>query len=148
MSKTLQRSVEVRAPRGKVWQVLTNPGHFAEWSGEFHEGSHVEGEWVEGGTVYFKDSAGMGLIAKVEELRPEELLAIVYEGELELGGVEDRASNDAARWQGLGESYSLEESDGVTRLTVRTEFPESFEEEFAPAWDRALGRIRELAEER
>lgn len=147
MAKTLQKTVEVRAPKENVWEVLTNPGHFADWSSEFHEGSHMEGEWVEGGTVYFKDTDGAGLIATVKELRPAEYVAVAYEGELEIGGVEDRASLDAARWQGLEESYELEEADGVTRLSVTTAFPDSLGDGFDPAWDRALGRIKELAEE-
>jgi hypothetical protein len=88
-----------------------------------------------------------GLIATVEESRPDEFLSLRYLGQI-VGGVEDRTSDAAKAFIGAHENYSFTESDGVTTVEVELESEDDWADMLKDAWPRALAKLKELSEAR
>ena len=49
-------------------------------------------------------------------------------------------------WIGFKEQYNLSESNGVTTLAIDTVMADEYHEFMMEAWDKALVRVKELAE--
>ncbi len=142
---SISKSIEIRAPKERVWEVLFGPKFINIWSSEFSEGSLVEGDWNLGGTVLFKDKNGEGLKGKVTEHEPVRILKVEFVGVLK-NGIEDPGNEEHEMWKGCVDSYILSEHDGTTVLSVESVVPEKYFEPFMKLWDRALRKIRQLAE--
>ncbi|MBI5624721.1 MAG: SRPBCC domain-containing protein [Elusimicrobia bacterium] len=143
MKHTLNKYIEINAPKHSVWEVLVAPEHFAKWSREFCPDSRMQADLRVGGAIRYLDAQGKGLRARVVELEPDSLLTVEHECELK-NGADDPAGTD---WKGCRETYRLTEEAGVTRFSLTSEAPtKEFHDEFDKAWDRALQRIKELAE--
>lgn len=146
MKKELvEKSVSVNAPRERVWDVLLKDEFTKVWYAEFSEGSHVEGDWSVGGQVTFTDASGSGLVAKVVAKEPYERIAIEHQAVV-MNGKEERDSEEARNWRGCKENYLLSRQDGGTTLAIEQELPEEYAESLSAMWDKAPGKIKELAE--
>jgi uncharacterized protein YndB with AHSA1/START domain len=145
MTELIKKSVEINAPKKKVWDVLLNPKFINTWTSEFSEGSHVEAHWSVGGTVLYKDKNGYGLKGKVTDNKPNELLRVEYEAVLR-AGVEDYESSEFENWKGCSDTYLLSEKNVVTHLSIESTVPTDYFESFSSLWDKALNKIRELSE--
>lgn len=142
---SINKSIDISAPKESVWEVLFSPKSINTWSSEFSEGSRVEGDWELGGTVFFKDKNGEGLKGRVIEKESERLLSVEFVGVLK-NGVEDPENEELDMWKGCVDAYILTEKDGVTVLTIESVVPEKYFEPFKKLWDRALRKIRQIAE--
>lgn len=149
-----QFSVDIDAPLEHVWRTMLEDETYREWTGEFHEGSHFDGDWSEGSTIRFLgpdgdgpdgDGGESGLIARVVEYRPHEFVGLEYLGQI-MGGVEDTTSDFAVKLAGLREDYAFSHADGVTTVTVELDAIEEFEEMFEDSWPRSLAKLKEIAE--
>jgi len=143
--KMMHKTVEISAPRAKVWDVLIKDEHTRLWYSEFSPGSHAEGGWSVGSRIAFTDASGSGLVGKVTAIEPYERIAIEHQAVV-MAGKEDASSEEAQKWKGARESYLLKERDGSTVLTVEQELPEDYMEPLSALWDKALAKIRDLAE--
>jgi len=141
----LKKSIEVHAPREKVWEVMLQDRYTRIWYAAFHEGTYADTTWEKGTRAAFMDSTGSGIVGEITEHLPNEELTITYTGVLTKGR-EDRESKEAQEWIGSTETYRVAESDGVSTLTVELEGPEKFILSCDPLWERALRKIKELAE--
>ncbi len=142
---TIKKSIEIDAPKKKVWKVLSSPEYVNIWTSEFSEGSRVEGDLSIGGTVLYKDKEGNGLIGRVTDKKSNELLKVVFGGILN-GGVEDPESVEHGKWNGCADTYMLSERNDVTVLSIESEVPEEYFEPFIPLWDKSLRKIKQLSE--
>lgn len=61
-------------------------------------------------------------------------------------GVDVTVGPGVDEWIGFKEQYHLTESDGVTTLDIDTVMADEYHEFMMEAWDKALVRIKELAE--
>lgn len=61
-------------------------------------------------------------------------------------GVDVTEGPGVDEWIGLKEQYHLTESNGVTTLAIDTVMADEYHEMMMDAWDKALVRIKELAE--
>jgi uncharacterized protein YndB with AHSA1/START domain len=143
--KTIKRSIEINAPKHKVWEVLTTDQYTRKWYSVFSDGSHAETNWEEGGKALFTDNSGGGMIAKVIRNKPAELLALEFEG-LVKQGKEDYDSEEAKKYKGGHESYKLSEKNGRTQLDIESDMDEQLFESMSVSWEQALQKIKELAE--
>jgi uncharacterized protein YndB with AHSA1/START domain len=143
--KTIRKSVEVNAPGADVWAVLLNDNFTRIWYGEFSEGAYAETDWQQGSKVVFKDESGSGMVGKVVVNQPEEILSVEYQGLL-MAGQEDYESADAQAVKGGRETYRLSDNGGRTLLAIEADMGEAFFDDMSVAWDRALQKIKELAE--
>jgi uncharacterized protein YndB with AHSA1/START domain len=66
-------SIDINAPREKVWKTLWEDASYRKWTRVFIEGSHAVTDWQEGSKVLFLDGKGEGMVSKVQTNRPNEL---------------------------------------------------------------------------
>ncbi len=61
-------------------------------------------------------------------------------------GVDVTEGPGVDEWIGFKEQYHLTESNGVTTLAIDTVMADEYHEMMMDAWDKALVRVKELAE--
>jgi uncharacterized protein YndB with AHSA1/START domain len=143
-------SVNINAPKEKVWNTLWEDESYRKWTSAFTEGSYaVTDNWKEGTKVLFLDPKGSGMVSTVAENRPNEYMSFKHLGEVK-DGIEDTSSEQAKQWSGAVENYTLIENNTGTDLKVEMEgnLSDDFKEYFLKAWPEALEKVKKLAEEK
>jgi uncharacterized protein YndB with AHSA1/START domain len=139
-------SVFINSTPEQVWSVLWNDATYRQWTAVFAEGSCVKGDWVKGGKVVFGDGSGNGMVSRITEMQPFELMLFTHQGEVK-DGVEDTTSEQVQQWAGAEEKYELQAADGGTQLTVTLDMSDEFIAMFDKVWPRALEIVGKLAEQ-
>lgn len=143
--KKQQFTIEIYAPKEKVWDTLWDDETFRQWASIIDPETYMVGDLKEGNEVQFISSqGGYGVTSLVEKLVPGELLHLRHHADTQEEGKREREKE----WTGGVECYSLSELDGVTTLTVVFDVPSQLEEYFTANYPNALTRVKELAEEK
>lgn len=142
---TINKSIEIKAGKDRVWEVLTTQPYLNEVLSIFMAGSTVKGEFKDGAQVIYLDPSGRGVAGKVTEYKPQEALKIAILAEI-TNGEPDFDHPDNKKWEGCYDQYKFTEKDGVTTLIYSSVFPPEHYNDFAPGWDRMLGKIKEFSE--
>jgi len=58
----MEFSINIEAPKEKVWNTLWNDQTYREWTSAFAEGSRAETDWKKGSRVLFTDGKGSGMV--------------------------------------------------------------------------------------
>ena len=96
----IRREIELPAPRGEVWEALTDPERLEDWFA-----NEVELDVTAGGSGRFRWANGEERSAVVERVEPEERLVL--------------------RWDDDGRvDLRLEDTEAGTRVVVRETSPE------------------------
>lgn len=141
--KEMKFSIEINAPKEKVWDTLWQDETFRDWSNLIDPGTYMVGELKQGSEVQFLSAEnGYGVTSKVVELIDNEYLVLNHEADTQDGGEREREK----QWTGGQESYSLVENNGITTLTGVFDVPAELEDMFNESYPKAFGRIKELAE--
>ena len=143
--KAIIKSVDIKAPKEKVWDVLLNDKFTRIWYAEFSEGSHAETDWTPGSKAIFTDNTGNGLVGKVVVNKPNEILSVQYQGMMR-NGIEDFESDESKSVKGGHETYLLSQKDGNTKLSIECDMSEELFESMSKLWDKALQKIKQLSE--
>jgi uncharacterized protein YndB with AHSA1/START domain len=143
--QTIKKEIVIQAPKEVVWQVLLNDEFTRQWYAAFSEGAHAETDWQVGSKALFTDDSGNGLIARVVENKPNEKIAMVFEGGI-TNGREDYESDMSKAMIGGKEEYVLSETNGATQLAVAADMDSSFADAMTIAWQKALEHLKVLAE--
>lgn len=144
-TRTIEKAIDVDAPRERVWDVLLDDTTYRQWTAEFMAGSYADTDWREGSTVRFLDPSGSGMLGRVVASRRPELVDIEYQG-LVADGQDDTTSDGAREYRGARETYRLTETGGGTHLAIAADMAEQHYDDMAAAWDRALAVVKALAE--
>jgi hypothetical protein len=105
-------SIDIKAPREKVWNVLWDDATFRDWANIIDEGTYMVGELKEGHEVQFISSVGgYGVTSLVEKLIPSEYVLLRHSADTKEVGAQEREKE----WTGGTESYSLAEREGIPR---------------------------------
>jgi len=139
----LQFSINIEAPRERVWNTLWEDKTFRDWANNIDEGMYMVGEIKEGNQVQFFSISGYGVTSLVEKLAVNEFVSFRHMADTQDNGEREREKE----WTGGTESYSLAENDGVTTLTVNMDVPPGQEETFKDRLPKALAKVKMLAEE-
>jgi hypothetical protein len=147
----MQYSITINAPREKVWKTLWDNATYKEWTAPFNESSssRAETDWKKGSKVLFLDDKNEGMASEITENIPNEYMGITHKG-IVLKGAEDYNSEEAKKWAGSHENYTLKTVNGATELKVEmggAEIPKEFQDYFANAWPKALNKLKEIAEQ-
>lgn len=141
----MQFSIEIKAPREKVWNTLWEDKTFRDWANIIDEGMYMVGEMREGNEVQFISSvSGYGVTSLIEKLARNEFVSFRQMADTKDSGEREREKE----WTGRTESYSLAENDGVTTLMVDIDVPPGQEETFSVRFPKALERVKILAEKK
>ncbi|WP_187263908.1 SRPBCC family protein [Pontibacter beigongshangensis] len=143
--QTIKLSTEINAPKDKVWDVLLQDTSYRTWTSVFHEGSYAETDWREGSKVLFKTPEGDGMVSRILVHKPSEIISIEHLGILK-NGEEVFDDEVVKQWQGFKETYQVSGANGKTELAIEQDTaPEHFDF-FCTAWEKALQKVKELAE--
>lgn len=141
--KNVRFSIEIKAPKERVWETLWADRTFRDWASKIDAGTYMVGELKEGNEVQFISSvSGYGVTSKVSKLIPSEFVSFRQLLDTKERGRLEREQE----WAGGEESYSLAEHGGVTTLTATLDVPTGQEETFKVRFPKALERLRTLAE--
>ncbi len=146
MKKSIHKSIEIHAPKERIWDVLLKDRTYRIWSAEFAPGSHAEGDWGEGSFMYFKDSRGNAMFTRVVKHVPGQILEMEYQGPLG-EGEPSPDSPETQHWKGYHETYELAEKNGSAQLIIDQDVPDEYYEFIQKAWAGALEKVKILCEE-
>ena len=141
----LKITTAINAPKEKVWHVLLDDATYRQWTSVFHPGSYAETDWQQGSKALFKTPEGDGLVSKIILNKPFEIISIEHMGILK-DGKEDVDSEAVSAWQGFKETYRLTPNGNKTDLTIEQDILKEQAEWFADTWQKALLKVKELAE--
>lgn len=123
--KRKEFKINIEAAKEKVWSVLWNDETYRQWTAPFMPGSRAESDWEEGSKVRFLGPNGNGMFSKIEKSSPYDFMSIVHMGVV-IEGVEDTESEEAKKWNGAIENYTLTSVGGKTELLVETDIVEAY----------------------
>ena len=142
-------SIEINAPKEKVWNAMLEDKTYRKWTESFAPGSHYVGDWSQGTKILFlaPDEKGnlRGMVSKIEENRPFDYISIEHLGVVQ-DGIEDTTSDEVKMWSGSHENYSFAEKNGVTELTVDMDINDDYKAMFEEMWPKALKKLKNIAE--
>ncbi len=144
--KKLTFSIQINAPKERVWSILWTDETYRAWTTVFHPGSYAQSDWKEGSKILFLGGDGSdGMVSKIARLIPNEFMSFQHLGEMK-NGVEDVDSPAVKVWEGAHENYTLQEKNGGTELGVELDADNSFADYFLDKFPKALEKVKELAE--
>ena len=140
-------SIDINAPKEKVWNVLWNDESYRKWTTPFAEGSYAKTDnWKEGSKVLFLGpGGGGGMVSKVATNKKNEFMSFEHLGVVK-DGIEDTESDSAKGWAGARENYRLTDNNGKTKLAVDMDSTDEFKDYFLKTWPVALKKVKELSE--
>lgn len=145
--KTINKSIEINAPKGIVWQTLLDFESYKAWTAAFTEDSIIETDWEVGSKAVFKDGSETGMVGHISEHIPEEVITIEYDGVIREGKeIVDESDEEAKAFKGSEETYTVKENEGVTTLEIKSDMIEKYIDMLSDAWDKALENIKMIAE--
>lgn len=147
--KRLQFSIDINAPKEKVWHTMLNQETYRAWTDVFMPGSHYLGDWNTGSKILFvaPDTSGnvAGMVSRIKENRQYAYVSIEHLGFVQ-DGKEDTSSEAVKAWAGALENYTFTESNGKTNVLVELDTAEEHIEMFEDTWPTALEKLKKLAE--
>lgn len=138
----LHFSINIHAPKEKVWDVLWNDASYKEWTFVFFEGSYAESDWNEGSKIRFLTPKGDGMYGIIKKKAPFEQMVFEHHGEVK-AGMEEKKD-----WVNATEAYYLSEHGGITKLDVQLNTTEDFKSYFDNTFPKALEIVKQLSENR
>src|SRR6187402_26865 len=123
--KTINKTINIYAPKEVVWEVLINDEYNVQWYNAFSEGTHADTDWEVGSKAIFSDSSNAGIVGRIIVNDPFEALAIEYEGIVK-DGIEDYESQLATEIKGSLEVYKLTVEGGITQLDIACDMGEDY----------------------
>jgi hypothetical protein len=141
MMETLTFSVDINAPREKVWNLLWADDSYRQWTYVFSAGSYAESDWKEGSKIKFLGPGGDGMHSVIDKLVPNEQMKFRHVGEIK-NGVESESS-----WHGAMESYYLYDKNGGTEVNIELESVSEFKDYFNTTFPKALQILKQIAEQ-
>jgi uncharacterized protein YndB with AHSA1/START domain len=140
----LHYSVDIDAPRQRVWEVLWDEKTYPDWTSAFMEGSHAVSDWKEGSRIQFLDPSGNGMSSIIEKKVPHERMTFRHRAEIKEGKEQPLPPS----WSGGLEDYTLKDNGKGTTLIVDSDAADEYKEMFEKAFPKALQRVKELATQR
>ncbi|MBF6608866.1 MAG: SRPBCC domain-containing protein [Flavobacterium sp.] len=150
--KTLQFTVKISASANKVYRTmlgLDEKRTYEYWTAAFNPTSSFEGSWEQGSKIYFvgtnENGKKGGMVSKIEENRPSDFVSIRHYGFLD-GDNEVTSGEMVEKWSGGIESYTFEENEGITKVTVNCDTVEEYIDYFNKSYPVALEKLKEISE--
>lgn len=144
-------SIQIDAPKEKVWHAMLDDATYREWTKPFNPGSYYEGSWDQGSEMRFlgTDDEGKkidgGMYSRIKENRRYEFISIEHIGMIK-DGIVDTTSEEVKKWVPSFENYTFTEKAGGTEVSVDIDLEEEFIPSFNEMWQKALGILKEIAE--
>lgn len=146
--KTLTYKINIEAPKQKVWETMIEPDTYVKWVAASWPGSFYKGKWAEGEKIRFISKNESGTLVLIEVFKPFDYISAKHIAVLLEGGKEDYDSDMAKGWIGTMESYTFDENDNATDLTVEMKINPDWQKMFDEGWPAALKKLKEICEQK
>ncbi len=143
--KRIHFTVNIKAHVSVVWQHVTSPDSYRQWTSAFAEGSHFQGSWTSGSKILFLGPNGDGMVSEIAESRTNEFISIRHLGFI-ANGVEDTSSEAVQAWAPAFENYTFLSTKEGTSMIVDQDISAEWEEHISQAWPEALDILKKLSE--
>lgn len=140
--KKLEFSIDINAPKEKVWEALWKDENYRKWCAAFMEGSYYVSDLQEGSEIRFLSPEKDGMWGKVAKMIPNEKIHFLHKGEVKKGENQAATYGDEAI-----ENYELTEENGITTLTATLNTTEDYIQYFTNVFPGALNIVKEIAEQ-
>lgn len=141
----LEYTIEINAPKEKVWYALWDKTNYSQWTTAFCEGSKYKGTLVKGSKMYFLDPNNNGMVSRIHENIPFLKMEFMHLSEIH-NGIEAPIDDQIKKWTGCIEAYKLIEKDNITHLIVRVDSLGEFTSFFENSFPKALQLVKNIAE--
>lgn len=149
MLETLHFEININAHVEKVYNMMLNEKHFAQWTAEFNPTSHFIGSWKKGSKILFlgtdQDGSMGGMVSRINENIPNKFVSIEHLGIVQ-DGKEITSGSDIDGWAGALENYTFTEDNGKTLLLVDMDANQEFKSYFLETWPKALNKLKAICE--
>lgn len=137
---TISKTTRIQSTPEKIWDILTNHEKNIKWASAFYEGTYVETDWKQGSEVLWKTPDGsVGAKGKVVEHNTGENLKIAFWDDVQMSDPQPTGE--------YYESYSITKENGASLLTIHSgPLSMKYCKSQEPLWDKALQKIKDLAE--
>jgi uncharacterized protein YndB with AHSA1/START domain len=144
--ETLNFSVLINCNKQKVWHTMLDADTYPLWIKDSWPDSYYEGNWGLNEEIGFVSASGEGTLVLIEEFKEYEYLLARHVALLGKGGYTDKESDFAKNWINQTESYTFEEKDGVTELSIEIKAQLEWVKMFDDGWPNALTQLKKLCE--
>ncbi|MEM9361440.1 MAG: hypothetical protein AAGA43_02345 [Bacteroidota bacterium] len=143
----LQFSIDIKAEKSNIWQVLWDEQSYRKWAGIFYEGSYVvaEDDWGEGSKVLFLAPDESGIYSIIKTHIPNQIIQFEHIGNV-LKGKEQPVDEETKKWSGATEKYSLTDSTNSNILTIEIDVLHEHQDFMKTKLPLALEKIKSLSE--
>lgn len=138
-------SIDISAPREKVWDVLWTDKTYREWTSVFTEGSYAESDWNEGSKILFLSPKGDGMSSLILKKDPPEFMSFKHIAMVK-NSEEQPLDEESKKWSGALENYKLITNGTGTTLTVEMDANEDMQAYMNTTFPKALQKVKELSE--
>lgn len=138
-------TIEIKAPKEKVWNAIWTDENYRKWTSAFCEGSYAKSSWKQGERVHFLTPNGDGMYSELTTLVPNEKMHFTHIGNLK-NFEEQPLDEETKAWAGAKENYTLTEQDENTIITVEMDIAEQYWDYFNETFGKGLATIKEIAE--
>ncbi|UKB82151.1 SRPBCC domain-containing protein [Chryseobacterium sp. MEBOG06] len=143
--ETLSYETVIDAPLQKVWDILWSPETYSQWTQYFGTGSIMKSDWKVGGTTYFLNHKGEGIVSTIDSLDEPNQIVFKHLGLIK-DGTEDTQSKEVMEWSGYSEKYFLIDFDGKTKLHTEIQTEKEWEDHMNTGFTKGLMVVKSLAE--
>ena len=144
----LHFSIDVNAPKEKVWNTMLNDDTYRQWTEPFAPGCYYRGNWNKGSKILFLgpgEKGEMGMVSRIKDNIPFQFISIEHLGFVQ-DGKEDTSSDAVKSWAGALENYTFKEKNNRTEVAVDIDVNDEYKDMFNDMWPKALQKLKELAE--
>jgi len=142
MINRLKFSIDIKADKEKIWNALWDDKQYRDWSGIFGDGSYyVVDIWKEGSKIMFLASNQNGIYSIIEKHVPNKTIQFKHIGNV-VNGKEQLIDEEAKKWSGATETYSLNEGSEFYTLLVEIDVLDEHLEFMSTKLPIALEKIK------
>lgn len=138
-------TVNINAPKEKVWQILWNDDSYRKWVAVFSEGSKAVSDWKEGSKIHFVNENNDGMFSLIDKRVDNEIMDFKHLGMLK-NGIELPEDEITKSWSGAMENYNLSETENGTKLSLEMDIVADYKDYFMEKFPLALKIVKELSE--
>jgi hypothetical protein len=142
MINRLRFSIDIKAEKSKIWEVLWNESAYRDWANVFFEGSYaITDNWEEGSKVLFLSPDQSGIFSIIETHIPNKIIKFKHIGNV-VKGKEQLIDEKTKTWSGATEIYSLTEGKDSNTLSVEIDVLDEHLDFMTITFPKALEKIK------
>jgi hypothetical protein len=144
--ETLNFTIQINAKPEKVWNCLWDIENYKIWTSPFCKGSYYKTDsFTQGSKIHLLTPSGEGMYSILETIKENAFLAFKHLGDIK-NFEEMPIGDESGTWSGAMETYTLNEIENGTELTVNVDTLESYVDFMKKTFPLALNELKRISE--